>query len=74
MVDIMTNPPMPDDKSIRLDQFLKVHGITDTGGRAKVAIQNGEIKVNGTPETKRRRKLVAGDIVEFEGAKHRFDG
>jgi ribosome-associated protein YbcJ (S4-like RNA binding protein) len=43
---------------------LELSGITDTGGQAKLLIQSGEVKVNGEPETRRRRKLVVGDVVE----------
>ena len=59
--------------SLRLDQFLKLCGITDTGGQAKLLIQGGEVKVNGEPETRRRRKLVAGDVVEIDGHTFPFE-
>ncbi len=63
-------PLMTDDtektpfERLCLDQFLKLSGVADTGGRAKWLIQNGEVRVNGEVETRRRRKLAAGDIVE----------
>jgi ribosome-associated protein len=56
--------PTPTPEALRLDQFLKLRAISQTGGQAKVMIQNGEVKVNGQVETRRRRKLIAGDIVE----------
>jgi ribosome-associated protein len=52
---------------IRLDQFLQVQGITATGGQAKVLIQSGEVSVNGTVDTRRRRQLRIGDVVTFAG-------
>ena len=52
-----------------LDQFLKMNSIADTGGQAKVMIQGGEVSVNGEIETRRRRKLVLGDVVEAIGGK-----
>ena len=52
---------------LRLDQFLKLRGIAETGGQAKLMIQGGEVKVNGELETRRRRKLVSGDVVEVSG-------
>jgi ribosome-associated protein len=52
---------------LRLDQFLKLRGIADTGGQAKLLIQNGEVQVNGAVETRRRRKLVVGDVVTVGG-------
>ena len=51
---------------IRLDQFLKLQGVTGSGGQAKVLIQAGEVRVNGQPETRRSKKLQPGDVVEFE--------
>jgi ribosome-associated protein len=49
---------------IQLDQFLKLQGIVGTGGQAKMLIQGGEVRVNGEMETRRRRKLQLGDVVE----------
>ena len=49
----------------RLDQFLKHQGMVGTGGEAKIRIQSGEVLVNGEPETRRRKKLTGGDVVEF---------
>ena len=52
---------------LRLDHFLKTLGVSETGGQAKLKIQNGEVKVNGEVETRRRRKLVLTDVVEVNG-------
>jgi ribosome-associated protein len=52
---------------IRLDQFLKWQGLVFTGGEAKQRIQGGEVRVNGFQETRRGRKLRAGDRVELAG-------
>jgi len=52
---------------IRLDQFLKLSGIAQTGGHAKLLIQEGEVMVNGEVELRRRRKLNAGDVVKVSG-------
>lgn len=54
---------------LRLDHFLKTMGMSETGGQAKLKIQNGEVKVNGEVETRRRRKLVPTDVVEVSGQK-----
>jgi ribosome-associated protein len=54
---------------LRLDHFLKMSAVAETGGQAKFCIQNGEVKVNGAVETRRRRKLAIGDVVEFRGKK-----
>jgi ribosome-associated protein len=52
---------------IKLDQFLKLAGVAETGGEAKHLILSGQISVNGAIETRRGRKLYHGDRVFFEG-------
>ena len=49
--------------NIKLDQFLKLAGISQTGGQAKLLIQGGKVKVNDTVETRRARKLQVGDLI-----------
>lgn len=51
---------------IRLDSFLKLCDAVQSGGHAKIVIQDGEIKVNGEVCTQRGKKLHVGDKVEFE--------
>ncbi len=63
----MAHSDSGEDQQIRLDQFLKLIGLADTGGQAKLLIQGGEVRVNGETETRRGRKLVAGDLVEAQG-------
>ena len=63
----MSIDPVPEPVTLRLDQFLKLSGISESGGRAKLLIQGGEVQVNGEVETRRRRKLVMGDLVEVDG-------
>ncbi|MBT6179576.1 MAG: RNA-binding S4 domain-containing protein [Deltaproteobacteria bacterium] len=53
--------------TIRLDQFLKMAGVVESGGQAKVLIQSGEVTVNGEVDTRRKRKLRLGDVVELDG-------
>ena len=57
--------PDTDDNSIRLDQFLKLAGVAGTGGQAKIFIQDGQVRVNGEIETRRRHKLRSGDSVRI---------
>ena len=59
---------MSDDNSpiIRLDQFLKAHAVVGTGGQAKLLIQDRQILVNGEVETRRRKQLKNGDVVQYE--------
>lgn len=48
---------------ITLDALLKASSIVSTGGAAKVLIAEGGVRVNGAVETRRGRKLRAGDEV-----------
>lgn len=52
---------------IKLGQALKAVGLVESGVDAKFVIQDGLVKVNGQIETQRGKKLVAGDVVEFDG-------
>lgn len=51
---------------IRLDDLLKNVSVVNTGGHAKLVIQDGEVKVNGEVCTMRGKKLRSGDSVEYE--------
>lgn len=55
------------DQFIKLDQFLKLADIVQSGGEAKHLIQSGQVLVNGKVETRRGRKLRQGDIVTVDG-------
>ncbi|MEM7033662.1 MAG: RNA-binding S4 domain-containing protein [Chloroflexota bacterium] len=57
------------EKTIRLDQFLKMMGLVSTGGEAKVLIQSGEVLLNGDVEIRRKKKIRIGDEVELFGEK-----
>ena len=57
-----------DTPFIRLDVFLKLCDAVQTGGHAKLVIQNGEVRVNGEICTQRGKKLHVGDVAEFENA------
>lgn len=50
-------------ETIRLDQFLKLAQVAQTGGQAKQIIQAGLVMVNGEIEYRRGRKLHPGDVV-----------
>jgi ribosome-associated protein len=52
---------------IKLGQALKAAGLVENGVDAKFVIQDGLVKVNGSIETQRGKKLIAGDVVEFDG-------
>ena len=62
-----------DQNTIKLDQFLKWVGAVQTGGEAKLIIQEGFVKVNGETETRRARKLTQGDSVMVQGKTYRVE-
>ena len=49
---------------IKLDALLKFSGIAETGGDAKLIVQDGEVTVNGEKCTQRGKKIHAGDIIK----------
>ncbi len=55
------------DEFIKLGQLLKATGLVESGVEAKIVIQDGEVKLNGAVETQRGKKVVAGDVVSFDG-------
>ena len=55
---------------VALYKILKLEGIADSGGAAKSAIADGLVSVNDAIETRKRRKIVAGDIIEV--GEHKF--
>jgi len=54
------------DEFIELTKLLKLMQIAQTGGHAKMIIEEGEVQVNGTVEFRKRNKLRAGDVVSHE--------
>jgi ribosome-associated protein len=61
----VTIVPISDD-SIRLGQFLKLAGLADSGADARTLLDEGEVTVNGEPESRRGRQLRKGDVVEVD--------
>lgn len=53
---------------IKLGQALKAAGLVESGVDAKFAITDGFVKVNGKTELQRGKKLIDGDIVEYNGS------
>lgn len=52
---------------IELIKLLKVQRIAESGGQAKLIVEEGEVKLNGTVETRKRAKLRKGDVIEVFG-------
>ena len=55
------------DEFIKLGQALKAAGLVESGAEAKEVIQEGKVLVNGEVESRRGKKLYAGDLVSFNG-------
>ena len=58
-----------DTEFIKLQDLLKYSGLCETGGQAKVLIQDGYVKVNGEVCTMRGKKMRNGDVAELDGNK-----
>ncbi|OED44888.1 RNA-binding protein [Chromatiales bacterium (ex Bugula neritina AB1)] len=52
---------------VELFKLLKFESLASSGGEAKNFIANGQVKVNGEIELRKRRKILAGDRIEFAG-------
>ena len=52
---------------VELYKILKFEGMVGSGGEAKLVIADGMVLVNGEVETRKRKKIVAGDRIEFDG-------
>ena len=50
---------------VELCKILKFEGLVDSGGEGKLAIANGQVTVNGEIETRKRRKIVSGDVIVY---------
>ncbi len=48
-----------------LFKILKFENLVASGGEAKMVVAEGMVKVNGEVDTRKRRKIMAGDVVEF---------
>ena len=55
------------NEPIELYKLLKFEGLVASGGEGKAAVAAGLVSVNGETETRKRRKLFAGDSVDFDG-------
>ncbi len=59
---------------IKLDALLKFAGLCETGGEAKFAVLEGQVKVNGEVCTMRGRKMRPGDTAEYDGQRIEVTG
>ncbi len=71
-------PPLQGLKTIRIEKapselykVLKFANLVQSGGEAKYMISQGFVRVNGAIETRKRKKIVSGDVIAFEGQAYR---
>jgi ribosome-associated protein len=62
-----------DTEFIRLDALLKFGGAVDTGGQAKLVIQDGLVSVNGETCTMRGKKMRPGDVAVYDGVAYQVE-
>jgi ribosome-associated protein len=58
IVDITCEP-------VELYKILKFESMANSGGQAKLFIEDGLVQVNGEVETRKRKKIVSGDIIQL---------
>ena len=52
---------------VELYKILKFEGLVPSGGEAKLVISEGMVLLNGEVETRKRKKILSGDVIEFAG-------
>ncbi len=57
---------------IELYKILKFENMVESGGAAKAAVAAGQVLLNGNVETQKRKKIMAGDTIEFAEEKIRI--
>jgi ribosome-associated protein len=60
------------EEPIELYKILKLENWVASGGEAKQVIAEGQVMVNGKIETRKRKKILSGDVIEFEKNKIRI--
>ena len=53
------------EEPIELYKILKLENLAASGGEAKYVISEGKVTVNGNVETRKRKKIFSGDVIEF---------
>lgn len=62
---ITTLALLPGEEFIELYKILKVEAMVGGGGEAKFVIGEGMVTVDGVVETRKRKKVRAGEVVSF---------
>ena len=61
MIEVVINR-----EPFELYKVLKFEGLVGSGGEAKLVVDNGLVRLNGEVETRKRKKVVSGDVIEFD--------
>ncbi|MEO8326240.1 MAG: RNA-binding S4 domain-containing protein [Nitrospirota bacterium] len=56
---------------IELYEIFKFEGLVGSGDEAKTVVAAGQVLLNGQVERQKRKKIMAGDTIEFAGQKFR---
>ena len=79
MADDNEAPRPQNPRTIRVEKapgelykILKFENLVQSGGEAKYVIAQGRVRVNGAIETRKRKKIAPGDLIEFEGQAYRI--
>ena len=56
-----------EEEPIEMFKVLKLENLVGSGGEAKYVVAEGLVRLNGVVETRKRKKVFSGDIVEFQG-------
>lgn len=57
---------------VELYKILKFESLVASGGEAKAVIDDGKVLVNGMIETRKRKQIVAGDVIEIMGDEYKI--
>lgn len=60
------------EEPVELYKILKFGGFAGSGAEAKIRISEGDVRVNGEIETRKRRKMLIGDLVVIDSVKLRL--
>ncbi len=63
-----------DREYVELNQLLKLVGVCDSGGAGKQLVASGVVRVDGVVESRKTRKIVAGNVVELADLRIRVHG
>ena len=61
-----------DREPVELYKILKFEGLVGSGGEAKSVIAEGLVKLNSEVETRKRKKVVSGDTLQFGELEYRI--